>query len=82
MEKKTAHYLLSTVKKLVNENRVSATASALANAAQLGFDFEDMKEVIRNLEMGDLYKSMTSHRDPSVWQDVYHYPSKMLGSFM
>jgi motility quorum-sensing regulator/GCU-specific mRNA interferase toxin len=54
MEKRIAHYLLADVKSLVNENRVSATRTALAGAASLGFDFEAVKEVIKNLETGDL----------------------------
>src|ERR1700733_8945937 len=76
MEKKTAHYLLADVKALVEENRVSATKAALAGAAALGFDFEAMKEVIKNLETGDLYKSMTSHANHTIWQDVYRFPSE------
>jgi motility quorum-sensing regulator / GCU-specific mRNA interferase toxin len=57
MEKKVAHYLLADVKALVAENRVSATKTALEGAAALGFDFQAMKEVITNLEFGDLYKT-------------------------
>jgi len=76
MEKKTAHYLLADVKALVEQNRVSATKTALAGAAALGFDFAAMKEVIRSLETGDLYKSMTSHADHTIWQDVYQFPSE------
>jgi motility quorum-sensing regulator/GCU-specific mRNA interferase toxin len=54
--KKTAHYLLADVKALVGKGSVSATKTALAGAAALGFDFEGMKE--ENLETSDLYKSM------------------------
>jgi motility quorum-sensing regulator/GCU-specific mRNA interferase toxin len=42
----------------------------------MGFNFEDMQAVILSLESGDLYKSMTTHSDHTVWQDVYHFPSK------
>lgn len=76
MEKKTAHYSLDVVRKLVDEGSVSATKTALAGAAALGIDFAGMKEVIKNLETGDFYKSMTSHADHTVWQDVYHFPSE------
>jgi len=79
MEKKTAHYRLPDVKALVAENRVSATKTALAGAAALGLDFEAMKEVITNLETGDLYKSMTSYNDHTIWQDVYLFPSEEAG---
>lgn len=76
MEKKIAHYPLSNVKALVNQDRVHATRTALKGAAALNLSFEDMKEVVRNLETADLYKSMTSHADHSIWQDVYHFPSE------
>ncbi len=79
MEKKTAHYLLTDVKALVEQNRVLATKSALAGAAGLNIDFEGMKDVIKNLETADLYKSMTSNNDHAVWQDVYHFPSEVAG---
>jgi motility quorum-sensing regulator / GCU-specific mRNA interferase toxin len=76
MEKKIAHYPLSDVKALVQKGSVQATRSALEGAALLGFSFNDMKEVVKNLEVGDLYKSMTSYHDNSIWQDVYHYPAE------
>ncbi|OTP72735.1 Toxin mRNA interferase YgiU [Caballeronia sordidicola] len=37
----------------------------------MGFDFNDMIEVIRALAPKDFYKSMTTHADHRVWQDVY-----------
>lgn len=79
MEKRTAHYLLADVQALVEEDRVSATRTALTGAATLGFSFNDMKEVIKNLKTTDLYKSMTSNTDHTIWQDVYHFPSKDAG---
>ena len=74
MEKKSAHYPLATVKALVEKGCVKSTKSALEGAAALGLDFNDMKEVVKNLENGDLYKSMTTHADHTIWQDVYHFP--------
>ncbi len=79
MEKKTAHYSLTIVKELVNNDRVSATRSALNGATELGFNFNDMKEVIKNLEVDDLHKSMTTHLSHTIWQDVYHFPSEEVG---
>ena len=75
-EKKSAHYRLDDVKSLVEKNSVRATKAALNGAAVLGFDFAGMKDVILNLDAGDLYKSMTSHADHTIWQDVYHFPSE------
>lgn len=45
--------------------------SALAGGAALGFDFAGIVEVVMALNTTDFYKSMTSHADHRVWQDVY-----------
>ncbi len=37
----------------------------------MDFDFDDMLNLIRALTMHDFYKSMTTHADHHVWQDVY-----------
>jgi motility quorum-sensing regulator/GCU-specific mRNA interferase toxin len=37
----------------------------------LGFDFDGMLAVILALSRSDFYKSMTTHADHRVWQDVY-----------
>lgn len=72
MEKRKAHYPLTTVKRLTAERRVSFTVTALAGAAAMGFATDDMLSVVSNLTIRDLYKSMTSHADHTVWHDVYH----------
>lgn len=73
MKKRTAHYSLTDIKALVKEGQVYATRAALAGAAELGYSFGDMIHVVENLETTDLYKSMTSHENEELWQDVYHY---------
>jgi len=50
---------------------VRATWSALSGAARLGLDFDSMLKVVRGLGPGDFHKSMTTHADHTVWQDVY-----------
>jgi len=50
---------------------VRSTFSSLAGAAALGFDFAGMLAVIAALKPTDFYKSMTTHADHRVWQDVY-----------
>lgn len=55
----------------------SRTRSALEGAAELGLNSDDMIEVVKDLEVGDLYKSMTAHHDNTIWQDVYHYPAEV-----
>ncbi len=71
MEKWIAHYPLPNVQALVQNGRVRSTVSALAGGAALGFDFDGILEVIKALTPGDFYKSMTTHSDHRVWQDVY-----------
>ena len=72
MEKRKAHYPLKTVKLLTAERRVSFTVTAVAGAAAMGFAIDDMLSVVSSLTIKDLYKSMTSHADHTVWHDVYH----------
>jgi len=72
MEKYTPHCKLSVIKTLIENGKVSSTVSALKGAAALGFDFADMLNVINALTAADFYKSMTTHTDHRVWQDVYH----------
>ncbi len=72
LEKRKAHYALASVRKLVAEGRVSFTKTALTGGAEMGFDAEEMAKVVSGLTSKNLYKSMTSHADHKVWQDVYH----------
>ena len=48
-----------------------STQSALVGAAAMGFNFEEIVAVIMALKPKDFYKSMTTHADPRIWQDVY-----------
>ena len=71
MEKAKPHCALSVVKALVEKGKVSSTRSALMGAAALGLDFEGIVAVILSLTPADFYKSMTTHSNHRVWQDVY-----------
>lgn len=71
MEKRKPHCPLPVVHALVEQGKVRATVTALSGAAAMDFDFDDMLNVIRALTMHDFYKSMTTHADHRVWQDVY-----------
>lgn len=51
--------------------KVRTTFSALAGGAALGFNFERMAAIVASLTPGDFYKSMTTHTDHRIWQDVY-----------
>ncbi len=71
MEKQTPHCKLSVIKALITDDKVRTTKSAREGAAALGFGFDDMLAVIQGLTSADFYKSMTTHADHRVWQDVY-----------
>jgi motility quorum-sensing regulator / GCU-specific mRNA interferase toxin len=73
VEKGLAHCKLSVVKALVESGKVNATASAFESALDLGIhSLDGMCAVILLLTTDDFYKSMTTHADHKIWQDVYH----------
>ncbi len=71
MEKGTPHCKLPVVKALIDAGHIRATFSALSGGAALGLDFEGMVSVVKALTPQDFYKSMTTHADHRIWQDVY-----------
>lgn len=71
MEKRTPHCKLPVVKALVEAGKVRATHAARVGASDLGFEVSDMLAVVMALTPADFYKSMTTHADHTVWQDVY-----------
>lgn len=54
------------------------THSARVGAAGLGLELGDMLNIVMALRSFDFYKSMTTHADHTMWQDVYR-PSTMVG---
>jgi motility quorum-sensing regulator / GCU-specific mRNA interferase toxin len=56
---------------MIEANKVRSTMSALAGGAALGFDFAGIIGVITALTSADFHKSMTTHADHRIWQDVY-----------
>ena len=78
MEKRTPHCKLAVVKAMVAAGKVRITISALAGAAALGFGFKEIVGVVAALTPKDFYKSMTTHADHRVWQDV-HLPKTPAG---
>lgn len=78
MEKGSPHCKLSLVKALIEAGKVRSTMSALAGGAALGLDFGGIIGVIQAMTTADFYKSMTTHADHRVWQDVYR-PSTPVG---
>lgn len=71
MEKRTPHCKLSIVKTLIQDGKVRTTHAARAGASELGLSLSDMLAVVMTLTPGDFYKSMTTHADHTIWQDVY-----------
>ena len=71
MEKRSPHCALPKVKALIKEGKVRSTGSALTGAAALGLDFAAMIAVAEALTIADFHKSMTTHADHRIWQDVY-----------
>jgi motility quorum-sensing regulator/GCU-specific mRNA interferase toxin len=78
MEKQTSHCKLSVIKAMIADGKVRTTKSAREGATALGFDFDGMLTVIQGLTAADFYKSMTTHADHKVWQDVYR-PKTLVG---
>ena len=71
MEKSKPHWPLPFVKTLIDAGKVRSTLSALSGAAAMGFEFEDMLDIIKALTLKDFYESMTTQADHRIWQDVY-----------
>ena len=79
MEKSTPHCKLTVVKAMVKAGQVRTTKAAREGGVALGFDFDAMLAVLLALKRNDFYKSMTSHADHRVWQDVYR-PTTLVGN--
>jgi motility quorum-sensing regulator/GCU-specific mRNA interferase toxin len=78
IEKWTPHCKLSLIPALVAAGKVKATFTALAGGAALGLDFEGMVGIVMALTPADFHKSMTTHADHRIWQDVYR-PQTQVG---
>lgn len=72
MDKRTPHYSLEVVKKLIQRNKFGITRTAMALAYdEFGLFPGDILKVVLNLTVKDFYKSMTTYSDHRIWQDVY-----------
>lgn len=71
MEKRTPHSPLARAKALARQGHVRMTTSAIMGAAELGLSRQDMLAVVMALTRADFHKSMTTHADHTIWQDVY-----------
>lgn len=75
VEKRKAHYDLNQIKAVVRRRGIdSFTSAALLGLDRMGLDEADGLSVVKGLRQAMLFKSMTTHADVRVWQDVYHAP--------
>ncbi len=78
MEKSTPHCKLSVIKAMIVDGKVRTTKAAREGGAALGFNFDNMLTVVMSLTRADFYKSMTTHANHQIWQDVYR-PTTTMG---
>ena len=75
MEKHTPHYNLDAVKAEVELRGIKCfTHTAITGYSLMDLSYAQARAVVLGLERGMLLKSMTTHDDHRVWQDVYHSP--------
>lgn len=75
IEKRKPHYDLAAVKARVDARGIDTfTRTAKDNARQMGLDERAALGVVLGLQPAMLFKSMTTHADARMWQDVYHAP--------
>ena len=75
MEKRKPHYNLREIQSIVMRDGMNAfTATAVRNGLEMGLNDIAMLSAIAGMHTTMLFKSMTTVRDNSLWQDVYHVP--------
>ena len=73
MEKQTPHYLLSEIQRqMTSVQQMNLTISARTGIREVGMAQAEALAVVQGLTRTSFYKSMTTHFDHRVWQDVYH----------
>src|SRR5689334_21432410 len=78
-DKKTPTYDLASFRLIFSSpEKLVATLTAVRDAQALGFNRSDMVAALQAMRRQHFYKSMTSHADHTVWQDVYHVPFRGL----
>ncbi len=75
MEKHKAHYRLADIQAIVSHDCLAAfTATALFNRLAMGLSDVSLLKAIADMKPTMFQKSMTTYRDHTIWQDVYHVP--------
>jgi motility quorum-sensing regulator/GCU-specific mRNA interferase toxin len=72
MEKRTPHYrLVAILAQMTSIEAMNLTLTAQSGIRLAGMTAADALQVVRGLTGANFYKSMTTHADHRVWQDVY-----------
>lgn len=72
MELRKPHYSLIDIQnQMTNVKSLRLTFSSRKGLLELDFNEYDAMNAIQGLKNIDFYKSMTTHKNHSVWQDVY-----------
>lgn len=72
MEKRTPHHSLTALKEAVIRRGADCfTRTALHGISNMGLTVAQAMDAIQALTARDFHKSMTTHADHRVWQDVY-----------
>jgi motility quorum-sensing regulator/GCU-specific mRNA interferase toxin len=73
VEKRRAHYDLRAIQaQMSTVDGLRMTVTARHDALRAGVTLPAAVSVIQSLSQVCFYKSMTTHQDHDVWQDVYH----------
>ena len=73
VEKHSPHYPLAEIQtQMTTVRQMNLTVSARTGIRAVGMAQADALAVVQRLSRKDFYKSMTTHADHRVWQDVYH----------
>ncbi|WP_082173536.1 type II toxin-antitoxin system MqsR family toxin [Methylobacterium platani] len=76
-EKRKPTYDLDSFRAWASGAQFRVAGSAIRTAAEFGFGATDMIDTIQTMQRRHFSKSVTSHRNPREWQDVYHVPCNL-----
>ncbi len=78
MDKKKPTYNLDAFKQAFSTvMALNITSTAIQDAFALGFGKKEILATLQTMTQAHFHKSMTSHVDHRIWQDVYYVPSEV-----
>lgn len=72
MEKRKPHYRLADIQAVVADPARKVFTETALDGGAAGLEESQMREAVCTLSGKNLFKSMTTKFDHTVWQDVYH----------